>query len=160
MDPIEPVGAAEPAEWFVVFHPDASSRWLSALAMGHFKHVSAFTYVPVGDCWLFLDAEWTGLRIVHASHEIARQQIARYAAHCSIVKCRRADAPMRLWGRAGFTCVSAVKQLLRVKTWSLRPDALYRHLLADGGERFNGIPETAGDSSRSDVGAGADAGAE
>ena len=96
MEPIEPIGAAEPAEWFVVFHPDASSRWLSALAMGHFKHVSAFTYVPVGDCWLFLDAEWTGLRIVHASHGVARRQIARYAAHCSIVKCRRADAPMRL----------------------------------------------------------------
>ncbi len=157
MEPIEPLGAAEAAEWFVVFHPDASSRWLSALAMGHFKHVSAFTYVPVGDCWLFLDAEWTGLRIVHASHGVARRQIARYAAHCSIVKCRRADAPMRLWGRAGFTCVSAVKQLLRVKTWSLRPDALYRHLLANGGELFDGRTE---DSSRSDVGAGGDAGAE
>ncbi|MGO9740459.1 MAG: hypothetical protein ACLPN5_02895, partial [Roseiarcus sp.] len=72
MDPIEPLGAAEAAEWFVVFHPDASSRWLSALAMGRFKHVSAFTYVPVGDCWLFLDAEWTGLRIVHAKHDVAR----------------------------------------------------------------------------------------
>jgi hypothetical protein len=151
MDPIEPVGAAEPAEWFVVFHPAASSRWLSALAMGRFKHVSAFTYVQVGDCWLFLDAEWTGLRIVHAKHEIARQQIARYAAHGVIVKCRRADAPMRLWSRAGFTCVSAVKQLLRVKTWSLRPDALYRHLLANGGELFN--EASAADSSRPDAGA-------
>ena len=43
MEPIEPIGAAEPAEWFVVFHPEASSRRLSALAMGRFKHVSAFT---------------------------------------------------------------------------------------------------------------------
>ena len=157
MEPIEPIGAAEPSEWFVVFHPDASSRWLSALAMGHFKHVSAFTYVPVGDCWLFLDAEWTGLRIVHASHDVARQQIARYAAHCVIVKFKCAATPMNWRGRAGFTCVSAIKHLLRVRTGSLRPDALYRHLLANGGELFDGRTK---DSCRPDAGARATAGAD
>jgi hypothetical protein len=156
MEPIESAGAVEPQEWFVIFHPEASTRWLAALAVGRFKHVSAFAYVPVGDCWIFLDAEWSGLRIVHARHDVARAQIARYAEHCVIVRAPRAAAPMALAGRLGFTCVSAVRHLLGVRAWSLRPDALYRHLLANGGERT----DDARDSGRPDAPAGAAAGAE
>lgn len=150
--------AAEPAEWFVVFQPEANSRLFSALACGRFKHVSAFAYIPGFKVWLFYDVAWSGTRLVLSAKGPASAMIERYvAAGCSIVRAARTGKPMGLSSRIGFFCVPAVKHLLGLRTSALRPDALYRHLLANGGTLANG---TTDNSSRSDAPAGADAGAE
>jgi len=125
--------------------------------MGHFKHVSAFVYVPEFDVWQFFDAEYSGFRNIIATHEAARKQIGHYVeCGCEIVKFSRTGAKMGASSRAGFYCVTAVKHLLGVRGRALRPDGLYRLLLANGGQLVN----DAASSSRSDVGAGTGAGAE
>lgn len=158
MDPVEPiVGATEPQDWFIVFHRSASSWWLETLAWGRYKHVSAFAYVTGFDAWIFLDAEWKGLRIVFSRHETARRQIAKYSELCDIVKFRRTGETMALNSRLGFHCVTTIKHLLGIRArGTLQPTGLYRYLIANGGERFNDA-ESAG---RSNAQRGADAGAE
>ena len=57
MEPIESAGAVEPREWFVVFHPEASTRWLVALAVGRFT-VRTRVYI-CGWRWTpFVWVEW------------------------------------------------------------------------------------------------------
>lgn len=129
--------AIEPDEWFVVFHPHAINRWLSLLACGHFKHVSAFAYCPGIKAWLLYDAQWSGLRLILFPHATAAAALVKYTAGCAIVKAPRRSRPMGLVSRLGFFCVPAVKHLLGVRCPIMRPDALYRHLLRNGGTRID-----------------------
>lgn len=123
---------AEPVEWFVVFHRKAASRLFSMLAAGEFKHVSAIGYCPGFKVWLLYDVQWSGTRLRVISHDAAKKAVAEWSGDCDIVKIsRRSHNPRFL--RLGFTCVSAVKHLLSLRCVAMRPDALYRHIIRNGG---------------------------
>ena len=126
-------GAVEPSEWFVVFHVKSMSRILSLLAFGRFKHVSALGYCPGFRAWLLYDAQWGGMRVRLYSHETMRAMFAEYSRGCAVVKIARLNQPMRLSSRLGFYCVPAIKHLLGLRNGALRPDALLRHCLRNGG---------------------------
>lgn len=131
--------AIEPDEWFVVFHTKATTRLLSWLALGRFKHVSAFAYYPGFKAWLLYDVQLTGTRLILLAHgDEAKATIAAITAGCTIVKVRRQLTSYRWHSRLGFYCVPAVKHLLGVRCATMRPDGLYRHLLRDGGIRIDG----------------------
>jgi hypothetical protein len=143
MDEIALPIAVEPSEWFVVFHTRSTSKPLSALACGRFKHVSAFGYYAGFKAWLVYDAQISGLRIPLISTDAAPAVLGAYTKNCVLVKFRRRDEPIGIapTSRFGFYCVPAIKHLLGVRCLALRPDALYRHILRNGGVVIDGSAE-------------------
>lgn len=136
MDPVTLPDAIEPTDWFVVFHPSASTRWLSWLAMGHFKHVSAFAYVPGFKAWLLYDVARAGTRLMLLSaNDHGRAELLRYTRGCQIVKMERREKVTL--GRFGFFCTTSICHLLGL-TCVARPDALWRLCLRNGGVPLDG----------------------
>jgi hypothetical protein len=143
MDEINIPDAIEPTEWFVVFHPTAMNRILGWLALGKYKHVSAFAYCPSYKAWLLYDAQWGGTRLIMFSHATAKTALVNYLRGCIVVKMQRGLQPMGWTGRIAFYCVPAIRHLLSVRCACLRPDALLHYLLKNGGLRVDeGIQPT------------------
>ena len=133
MDTIELPDAIEPIHWNVVFHPSESRA--ARFWLGRFQHVSAFTYVPGVGAWIMFDCQWGGVRIAL----IPRINVlVAYTRGCAIVKFDRRYQPFALLSRFGFYCVPAIKQLLGLSCVAATPDALYCHLIANGGELISG----------------------
>jgi hypothetical protein len=131
---IEIPAAIEPTEWFIVFHRKSMNRWLSLLAFGEFKHVSAFAYCPGLKVWLIYDVQWSGTR--HLLVDI--DSIKAWVAGCEVVKIARGTAPMGMSARLGLYCVTAIKHLIRLRCVAPHPDGLYRHILRNGGTSIAG----------------------
>jgi hypothetical protein len=135
MNPTALPAAVEPEEWTLVFHREASSRWFSFIALGRFKHVSAFAYLPGLKGWVIHDWQHGGLRVAVLPHsdEACRLITSMFGGPTTEwVKVRRAPAPPSWTGFRLGSCVGAVKHLLGIPGNTLRPDALYRHLVRHG----------------------------
>jgi hypothetical protein len=129
-----PLKASEPTRWTIVFHRKAENWFFSAIAMGRFKHVSAFAWLPDVRVWLIYDLGFRRTRVVvlpdtEASKSHLRQVIAGNAI---ITMPVRADALPLM--RLGLFCTSAVKHLIGLRSGALRPDALFASCLRHGGE--------------------------
>ena len=155
MDSYELPDLIEPTYWNVVFHPTAGR--LARVVLGRFAHVSAFTYVPGFNAWIMYDCQWGGVRI----GLIPRVNVlVAYTRDCTVVKFDRVYKPFAIWSRFGFYCVPAIKQLLGLSCVAATPDALYRHLIANGGELISGQRvDTAAAAAGSDVATGTGPGA-
>lgn len=131
MEPTTTPDGFEPADWFVVFHPTASTRWLSWIAMGHFKHVSAFAYIPGFKAWLLYDVARAGTRLMLLPADaVGKAELVRYTRGCEIVQMTR--RPRASLNRFGFFCTTSICHLLGL-TCVARPDALWRLCLDNGG---------------------------
>lgn len=124
----------EPAEWFVVFHRQAAARWIEWLAMGEFKHVSAFGYCAGVKAWVVVDVQWGGTRVWLGD----QAAMLEWSQGCVVLRLARTDAHMGLSSRLGFTCVAAVKHLLGLRCVAATPTQLYRHILRSGGIPIHG----------------------
>lgn len=127
--------AVEPVEWTLVFHRKASSRFFAWIALGRFKHVSAFAYLPGLKGWVVHDWQSGGLRVAVLPHndEAPRLLTAMFGGpDTEWVETRRRPQPATRTGFRLGTCVGAVKHLLNLKSKALRPDGLYRHLARHG----------------------------
>lgn len=123
-----------PDTWTLVFKHKARRRWLSWLAMGKRKHVAAFAYVPYLHVWLFYDVHLGGTSLTVAATGAHQAVLAAWIeGGASIVTMRRIAQPRTGFG-LGFWCVPAIKHLLGLRCGALRPDALWQHCLANGGE--------------------------
>jgi hypothetical protein len=133
MDITEIPGACEPSRWTVVFHRKAANRWFSLVAMGHFKHVSAFAWLPEMGVWLVYDVSFRRTKIVVLPDTPASK--ARLAAlitgNAMITMPVREDAVPIM--RTGLFCTTAIKHLIGLRGGALRPDVLFRHCIAQGG---------------------------
>lgn len=139
MDAVDIPSAIEPEEWFVVFHRKAAGRLLSLITIGEFKHVSAFGYCAGFKAWLIYDVKWAGTTLsLVANNDQGRQVIMAWTDDCAVVKIARSGVRMGAAARLGFTCVTAVKHLIGLRCVAARPDALYRHILRNGGVRIDG----------------------
>lgn len=123
----------EPEEWCVVFHRKAASRAFSLIAMGRFKHVAAFAHLPAQRAWLYFDLQFSHLRnaVIPDTPE-GRALLGSLIDDTEIVRMRRRGGRAR-WMRFGLICTTAVKHLLGLSGGALRPDALYRYCLQNGG---------------------------
>ena len=126
---VDAVRIAEPTEWNVVFHKTSTSRLLSFLAFGDFKHVSAFGYCVGFRAWVVYDVTWWGTRVWLAD----KAAIIAATRNCTIVRFPRTDRRMGMSSRLGLYCVTGVKHLLRLRCVAATPDQLYRHILRNGG---------------------------
>jgi len=132
MEPITTPDGFVPSDWYVVFHTRSSRRWLSWLAMGRFKHVSAFAYVPGFKAWLIYDVQWSGTQLALLPHPAGLSALMGYTAGCEIIKMTRRRGGAR---GLGFFCTTSIAHLLGLRCVALvRPDALYRCILRHGGE--------------------------
>ena len=146
--------AIEPSYWNVVFHP--SQTRLDRLLLGRFRHVSAFTYIPGVAAWVMVDCQWGGMRIAFIPRLAV---LIAYTSGCTVVKFDRRYQRFALASRFGFYCVPAIKQLLGLSCVAVRPDALYRAIINNGGEIINEPERPAAAAAGSDVPAGTAAGA-
>lgn len=123
----------EARRWTVVFHRKAENWFFHMIAMGHFKHVSAFAWLPDLDIWVFYDVGFRRTRLVHiADGQFAKASIGNLCEGNAMVtiEARTDGLPLMRWG---LFCTTAVSHLLGLPCVALRPDALYRHLIASGG---------------------------
>lgn len=158
MREVPPYGI-EARRWTVVFHRKAENRFFDVIAMGHFKHVSAFAWLPEAGHWLIYDVGFRRTRLqMLADTEAAKAVLAAIVTGNATVTIdvREDELP---WMRLGMFCTSAVAHLVGIRSGALRPDTLYRHLVAKGGVvRDDVTRETAdprGSEPRSRTGAGA-----
>lgn len=128
--------AVEPVEWFVVFHRKSTFRWLSWLACGEFKHVSAFAYYPGFKVWLLYDVHIGGTALIMLSHDRAKETLASYVDGCTVVKIARNARPfgLSLLSRLLFHCTPAIGNLVGMPFIALTPNHLFRHLMRNGAE--------------------------
>jgi hypothetical protein len=128
-----PAYGIEAARWTVVFHRKAENWFFSTIAMGHFKHVSALAWVPdLGQWWIY-DVGFRRTRIkVLVDGESAKMIIGAIVKGNATVTVDVRDDQLP-WMRLGMFCTTAVAHLIGVRCAALRPDALYRKLIASGG---------------------------
>lgn len=126
--------ATEPARWTIIFHREAESWIFAALAMGKFKHVSAFAWLPDTRVWLHYDLGFRRTRITALPDTPAsKAHLAQLITGNAIITMPvRTDA--RPIFRLGLFCTSAVKHLIGLRCGALRPDALFASCLRHGGE--------------------------
>lgn len=132
MREIPPFGI-EALRWTIVFHRKAENRFFSMIALGRFKHVSALAWVPeLGQWWVYdVGFRRTRLKVLvdGASAQAIIAAIIKDNATVT-VDIREDQLP---WMRLGLFCTTAVSHLIGLRCGALRPDALYRHLVAHGG---------------------------
>jgi len=131
----------QPKNWTLVFNRRSATRWAAWLAMGRYKHVRAYAYVPYLHVWVFFDPKLSGIDIIIAADgEPANTMIAAWIFNADLVRMQRSPKypgfPL-----LGF-CVPAIKRLLGLRCVSLRPDALYAYCLKNGGVPFEGLDGT------------------
>lgn len=139
-----PAYGVEAIRWTVVFHRKAENRFFSAIAMGHFKHVSAFAWLPECGHWLIYDVGFRRTRLkMLPDTEAAKSILAAIVTGNAAITIDVRDTELP-WMRLGMFCTSAVAHLVGIRSGALRPDTLFRHLRAKGGEvRDYGSRETA-----------------
>jgi hypothetical protein len=144
--PFELPATVEPEEWTVVFHTKASSWWFNFIALGRFKHVSAFAYLPGLQGWVIHDWQHGGLRVAVLPHSDGACRLIRsmFGPDTKWVEVRRRAGPASRFGFRLGSCVGAVKHLLGIPGHALRPDALYRYLVRHGKRVNSAIPAAGG----------------
>jgi hypothetical protein len=123
----------EAPRWTVVFHRKAENRFFSAIAMGHFKHVSALAWVPeLGQWWVYdVGFRRTHLRVLVDGPGAQEIIGAITFGNATVTMDVRDDGPPLL--RIGMFCTTAIAHLLGLRCVALRPDALYRRMVKAGG---------------------------
>lgn len=132
MREVPPYGV-EARRWTVVFHRKAENRFFAAIALGHFKHVSAFAWLPEMGHWLIYDVGFRRTRLMMLGDtEAAKSVLAGIVTgNCTVtIDVVEDELP---WMRLGMFCTSSISHLIGIASGALRPDTLYRHLVAKGG---------------------------
>ena len=125
--------AIEPDTWFIVFWKDAATWWLGLAAMGTYKHVSAFAYIPGVKAWVHYDAQWNGLKLQFIPHAHCQEVLGPILRDNEVIKIKKEWRSVGILSRLGFYCVPTVKHLLGVQGCVVRPDGLHKVLLRNGG---------------------------
>lgn len=121
-------------EWFIAFKHDTPIRLARILTAGQrFRHVACFGFIPAIGCWLFHDWCLAGTVISVVPDEDADPVIAQMQAGAVVVRFVPPWWRVETRLKAGLWCVTATSHLTGVRSSALRPDALFRDCLADGG---------------------------
>jgi hypothetical protein len=154
-----PAFGIEARRWTVVFHRRAENWFFAAIAMGEFKHVSAFAFIPELGIWTIYDVGFRRTRLIHlADTDHAKSILAGIIRGNCIVTVDVGTGGLPLM-RAGLFCTTAIKHLIGARSRALRPDRLFRHLVAQGGAVADDGSRETPDSRRPEPGSRAGAGA-
>jgi hypothetical protein len=126
-------GAGEPTRWHVCFCRRAARPWLERLPVGRYKHVRAFGAVASINTWIFFDPALDRVAIKVARGDAARALMAEWLTDADVIRMPHVSREtLRL--RFGGWCVPQVKAVVGITGGALRPDALWRDCLRQGGE--------------------------
>lgn len=129
------IDQCEPADWYVVFDPFTRRRWLHWLALGKYKHVSCFGFIERAQSWVFFDFHLDRSRILVVGDHEADILIGEYSHRKTVVRMAKPlGQELKINMAVGAWCVPAVAHIIGLPTCALRPDALFRQCLANGGE--------------------------
>lgn len=157
-----PSHGIEARRWTVVFHRRAENWFFSLIALGHFKHVSAFAWLPEFGLWVFYDVGFRRTRIMHLADGVpAHATIAALVDGNEVITIETRNDSLPLI-RLGMFCTTAVAHLVGIRSSALRPDAFYRvcqrsalrneaacgHLVASGGVASDDEGRHTGNSDR------------
>jgi len=122
----------EARRWTVVFHRNSKHLFFRLIALGHFKHVSALAWIPeLGQWWVYdVGFRRTSLKVLVDGENAQATIAAIVKGNATVTIDLQDELP---WFRLGLFCTTAVSHLIGVRCAALRPDALYRHLIAKGG---------------------------
>jgi hypothetical protein len=127
-----PASGIEARRWTIVFHRNSKQLFFRLIAMGHFKHVSALAWIPeLGQWWVYdVGFRRTSLKVLPDGPGAQSTIAALVEGNATVTIDVQDQLP---WFRLGLFCTTAVSHLIGVRCAALRPDALYRHLIAKGG---------------------------
>lgn len=120
-----------PGGWYVAFY-GSGRHWWSPLTRPGFRHVLAFAYAAHAQCWLIYDVGRYRTLIRALDSTAFTHWIAGLPTERKIVLFEGDGLPAPPAWRVGFWCTTAVAHLVGVRSRALRPEALYRDLLAQG----------------------------
>jgi hypothetical protein len=124
----------EPSHWLVVFHR-RSTRWVSRLCPGRFKHVSAVAFVPDARAWVHLSWELGRLRVDVVADAAFDSWFASLVGDGAVLRVAAPAFDTGPWRpRLGLSCVGAVAHVLGLRGGALFPDSLWRLLRSNGAE--------------------------
>jgi hypothetical protein len=143
---------SSPVVWNLVFEHKPVGWW-SHLALGRYKHVRAYGYVPFLHIWQFVDVGLSGFEVfVAADGPAANAVISVWIASADVIAMRKVSRGTLRMPVFGF-CVPAMKRLIGLHTRSLRPDSFYRDCLRAGGVAFEQeVPHAAQNQSAAALG--------
>jgi hypothetical protein len=128
----------EPDRWTIAFHRTSPYWWVRLLALGKFKHVSAFAWVRDYGIWVYYDITLMGTKLLLLPDSAdATAWIAAQTATADLVQMQRRPLTRPVPIIAPFCCVAAVGHLVGVSGGTL-PSTLYRACLQHGGEPIDG----------------------
>lgn len=149
-----------PSKWFVVFHRRATTWWVNWLALGRFKHVSAFGYSEVAGAWVLIDYHLRRTKVLVIPDRFMKGIMVKHCLDAEVVEIEPME---KAWPVVGL-CSTSIAHLIGLPGCALRPDALFRQCLANGGKLLgDNADENRGQSSEAKEGEGggsAEAGAD
>lgn len=126
---------SQPLVWNLVFERKGVSWW-SHLALGRYKHVRAYGYVPFLHVWQFVDIGLRGFDVFVAADGVpANAVIAAWIADADVLTITPRRNGVRRLPVMGF-CVPAMKRLIGIGCVDPRPDGFYRQCLRHGAVPF------------------------
>lgn len=118
--------------WYVAFFNDERRHWWSPLCRDGFRHVAAFGVDAEAGVWLLYDVTLNRTILRALSAERLHAWVDALPANARILHFETPRDPVGTDLRVGFWCAPAIAHLVGVRSRALRPEALYRDLLAQG----------------------------
>lgn len=135
MDIIDEPLIGEPPLWTLVFSRETRSRWVRWVVWGKYKHVRAYGYIPGMKAWVLYDVHFNGTSLaVVKDGDAVRAVLVEWMTNADLMRIRRVGPARRF--PVFFCCTSAISHLIGLPGGTLRPDALWRDALRNGGEPF------------------------
>jgi len=135
----------EPTIWYLSFRQTTPVWWVRLLARGRFQHVSAFGWVPDTRLWLFYDVGLYRTQVYALPDgPLAHERIEALHRDAAVVAFTPRGERSR-WVRLGFWCCPAIAHLIGLRAFPLRPDAMFRAVLREGGALCGAQAEEPGD---------------
>lgn len=127
-----------PGAWYAAFYDGERPGWWRWFCRPGFGHVAAFGWCVHAERWLIYDVTLGRTYVRALTREAFAAWLDALPAHRTILhfEAPDGDAPCGNPGfRLGFWCTPAVAHLLGAPSRALRPEGLYRDLIAYGARR-------------------------
>jgi hypothetical protein len=138
----ETLPPADPCDWYLAFFGVSRMGWWDVLTKPGFRHVMAFAYSSHAERWLVYDVTRDRTYVRAYRPEAFDLWIRCMPPEVTILSVPAAPVERMRVQRAGFICTTAVKHLVGCRSRALRPQALYRDLLATGASHAFGTGPT------------------
>lgn len=125
-----------PAFWHVAFIRDETEHLIDLISPKGFRHVLCYGYVMEFGAWIVVDPSIrkNDIHLIKEGGPMAEFLWGLMGRGATVVRMPSREQAAPIDSALPATCVNIVKRTIGIRSGALRPIALYRDLLADGGE--------------------------